>query len=73
MVADLMVVAGDWRRTDELGHEFQVTIPGQSGRDSPDFTQEAGPVDLIEGVLQVQGQEAQSFVVVVARSHRLME
>ena len=35
-------------------------------RDSSDFTQAAGPVDLVERVLQVHGQKASSFVVTVA-------
>ena len=42
----------------------RATTPGQSGLDSSDFTQEAGPVDLIGRALQVHGQKASSFTAV---------
>ena len=34
----------------------QVAVPRQTWRDSPDFSQEEGPVDLVELVLEVQSR-----------------
>ena len=38
--------------------EAQVVVPRQAGRDSSNLSQEAGPVDLVEGVLAVHCQKA---------------
>ena len=47
-----------WSEQDEADAQVaQVAVSGQAWRDS-NLPQESGPVDLVERVLEVRGQEA---------------
>ena len=65
--------AQEFLRSEQDGAVVRVaqdTLPGKTGRNSSDLTQEARPVDLVERGLQDRGQEVPP--IVAFWSHRLM-